>query len=168
MTKILEKDRNQEKNEKYKSIIKLKTQKKGMDNQIIQKTIVKYDEKKYQPDILKKIENEEKQLNEGFNTIAQRLEKNKFGKFITKDQYFFKIFKHIGKVYANKLSPQQLNTQIKDFLLNKSFRCLKKADNIYMKDIELGFKKYLNAFNLLKLMSSEWLFYEKIRYCKKG
>ena len=70
-------------------------------------------------------------------------------------------------IYNQNIS-QKLSNSIKHFLLQKYYHYIKKADKIYYDDVERGFRKYLNAFNLLKLFKSEWMFLEANKHCKKG
>lgn len=168
MKKIAEYDKKNETSPNYKPILINKTKKNNQAKKIkSKKTKTKYDERHYSPEILKKIEIEENQIMDGFEKVLKQISKKKNGEDLSKEQYFFKIFKILHKLYI-KQTPNKLPPIIKNFLLEKYFLYIEKAKILYVLDASEGFKIYLKAFNILKFLKIEWMFLEQIKHCGHG
>ena len=165
LKKILEKDKRNQDNKN--PILMITNKNKEEKESLIKNKFIKYDDRIYTPEVLFKIEHEENQVTEDLWAILNNLTKNKKGEILNKAEYFFRMLKHMSKIFVEK-PKENLTISIKNFLLDKYFYYIQKGDKIYEREITEGFVYYLKAFNLLKLLDLEYFFLEQIKHCKKG
>lgn len=165
--KITEIDHRNKNTCDYIPILKQNVEKKENIEPLKKKKLTKYDERKFSPDILLKIEYEENEISQRLNFLSS-LSKTKDGKPLTKTEFFFKIFKHFYKFDARKIKIQTVTTLIEGYIIKKHFEYINNAKQIYESNICQGFKLYLKAYNMLEMLGLEALFLEQIKKCKKG
>lgn len=165
--KINEIDNKNKNKPDYVPILKQSSEKKENIEPLKKKKLTKYDERKFSPDVLLKIEYEENEISERLNFLSS-LSKSKDGKPLTKTDFFFKIFKHFYKLDPRKIKLQSVLTLIEGYIIKTHFEYINNAKKIYNDDICQGFKLYLKAYNMLEMIGLEALLLEEIKKCKKG
>ena len=168
-SKIRTKDnQNQEQDKEYKRVLAVKIKKKTVGSSPNkQKKLKLYDERKYNPEDLLKIEAEENEIPQVKDNVLSRMTRDKQGEILNREEIFFKIYKYDTQLRHKHENSRLMDPSVKFFLLEKCFYYLAKGNKYYKKDMVKGFQYYLMSFKILQEIGLEWMFLEFIKHEKK-